>query len=86
MSGPIEAAPFYAMEAWPTITNTQGGPEHDEQQRILNYKGKPVPRLYAAGELGSMFGHLYELGGNIGEAITSGRIAGRNAAGEETRP
>jgi len=86
MSGPIEAAPFYAMEAWPTITNTQGGPEHDEHQRVLNYEGKPVPRLYAAGELGSMFGHLYELGGNIGEAISSGRIAGWNAAREEARP
>ncbi len=82
MSAPIEAAPFYAMEAWPIITNTQGGPEHDERQRILNYKREPISRLYGAGELGSMFGHLYELGGNIGECISSGRIAGMNVASE----
>ena len=86
MSAPIETAPYYAMEAWPTITNTQGGPEHNEHQRILNYKGKAIPRLYGVGELGSMFGQLYELGGNIGEAITSGRIAGMNAAAEESLP
>lgn len=82
MSAPIEVAPYYAMEAWPIITNTQGGPEHDEKQKILNYNREPIPRLYAAGELGSMFGYLYELGGNIGECISSGRIAGMNAASE----
>ena len=82
MSGPIDAPPYYAMEAWPIITNTQGGPEHDEKQRVIDYAGRPVGHLYAAGELGSMFGHLYELGGNLGECISSGRIAGMNLAGE----
>ena len=83
MFGPIEVAPYFAMEAWPLITNTQGGPEHDEHQRVLNYKGQPVPHLFAAGELGSMFGHLYELGGNLGECFSSGRIAGMHAAAEK---
>lgn len=84
MAGPISTPPYYAMEAWPVITNTQGGPEHDERQRVINFAGEAVPRLYAAGELGSMFGHLYELGGNIGECISSGRIAGMNVAKEES--
>jgi hypothetical protein len=83
MSAPIRTPPYYAMEAWPMVTNTQGGPEHDDRQRVINYAGEAVPRLYAAGELGSMFGHLYELGGNIGECISSGRIAGMNVAREE---
>lgn len=82
MSAPIDTPPYYAMESWPQITNTQGGPEHDERQRVLNYKREPVPGLYAVGELGSMFGHLYELGGNLGECISSGRIAGMYAAQE----
>jgi succinate dehydrogenase/fumarate reductase flavoprotein subunit len=82
MFGPIETPPFYAMEAWPIVTNTQGGPEHDEHQRVINYKGEPVVGLYAVGELGSMFGHMYELGGNLGECISSGRIAGMAAASE----
>ena len=28
--------PFYAMEAWPIVKNTQGGPEHDPRQRVLD--------------------------------------------------
>jgi succinate dehydrogenase/fumarate reductase flavoprotein subunit len=76
----IAKAPFYAVKVWPVCTNTQGGPEHDEQQRILDPYGKPIPHLYAAGELGSFFGHLYLLGGNLGECFVAGRIAGSRAA------
>jgi len=61
-------------------SNTQGGPVHDAQQRIIDVFGKPIPRLYSAGELGSSFGHLYLSGGNIAECFVTGRIAGRNAA------
>ena len=56
---------------------------HDAQQRIIDVYGKPIPRLYAAGELGSSFGHLYLSGGNIAECFVTGRIAGRNAAEAE---
>lgn len=80
---PIQDPPYYAMEAWPIITNTQGGPEHNARQQVVDPSGKPIPRLYAIGELGSMFGHLYELAGNIGECISSGRIAGRYASEEK---
>jgi predicted oxidoreductase len=80
---PIEIAPFYAIEAWPTISNTQGGPVHNAKQQINDAVGEPIPRLYAAGELGSFFAHLYELAGNLGECISSGRVAGQHAANEE---
>jgi succinate dehydrogenase/fumarate reductase flavoprotein subunit len=76
----IEKAPFYAVEVWPICTNTQGGPEHDEKQRILDPYGVPIPHLYAAGELGSFFGHLYLQAGNLGECFVGGRIAGKEAA------
>jgi succinate dehydrogenase/fumarate reductase flavoprotein subunit len=79
---PITTAPFYAMEAWPLLTNTQGGPEHNVDRQVLDAWGKAIPRLYTAGELGSFFGHMYELSGNIGECLSSGRIAGTAAAGE----
>lgn len=80
---PIKTSPFYAVAVWPVITNTQGGPVHDAQQRVLDAFDQPIPRLYAAGELGSFFAHLYELGGNLGECFSSGRIAGENAAAEK---
>src|SRR3989338_6284849 len=80
---PILRPPFYAMEAWPIVSNTQGGPAHDPEQRVLDPMGRPIPRLYAAGEITSIFGHLYLEAGNITECFVGGKIAGRNAAGEK---
>jgi succinate dehydrogenase/fumarate reductase flavoprotein subunit len=77
---PITKPPFYGAPVWAMLSNTQGGPVHDAAQRIIDVYGHPIPRLYAAGELGSSFGHLYLSGGNIAECIVTGRIAGRNAA------
>jgi succinate dehydrogenase/fumarate reductase flavoprotein subunit len=77
---PIKKAPFYGAPVWATLSNTQGGPVHDAKQRIIDVYGQPIPRLYAAGELGSSFGHLYLSGGNIAECVVTGRIAGTNAA------
>ncbi|OGA68476.1 MAG: hypothetical protein A3G81_23130 [Betaproteobacteria bacterium RIFCSPLOWO2_12_FULL_65_14] len=77
---PIATPPFFGAPVWATLSNTQGGPVHDAEQRIIDVYGKPIPRLYAAGELGSSFGHLYMSGGNIVECFVTGRIAGRNAA------
>jgi succinate dehydrogenase/fumarate reductase flavoprotein subunit len=77
---PIRKPPFYAIPAWPIITNTQGGPVHDAEQRIVDPYGEPIGRLYEAGELGAIWGHVYLLSGNIVECIVGGRIAGRHAA------
>ncbi|MCC6778544.1 MAG: FAD-dependent oxidoreductase [Hyphomicrobiales bacterium] len=77
---PIATAPFYGAPVWATLSNTQGGPVHHAEQRIIDVYGAPIPRLYAAGELGSSFGHLYLSGGNIAECFVTGRIAGRNVA------
>jgi len=33
---PIKTGPFYVVEAWPIVNNTQGGPEHDVEQRVLD--------------------------------------------------
>jgi hypothetical protein len=73
--------PFYAIQTWPTLLNTQGGPRRDKESRVLDPDGHPIPRLYAAGELGSIWGYLYQGACNVGEALVFGRIAGRNAAG-----
>lgn len=81
---PLANPPFYVMEAWPIISNTQGGPVHDPGQRVLDAMGKPIPRLYAAGEITSIFGHLYLEAGNITECFVGGKIAGGNAAAEKS--
>ncbi len=77
---PIHQAPFVWAPVWPVVSNTQGGPVHDAAQRILRPDGSPIDRLYAAGEMGSVFGHLYMSGGNIAECFVGGRVAGHGAA------
>jgi len=77
---PIRRPPFYYAPVWPVVSNTQGGPVHDGRQRVLDAYGEPIPGLYAAGELGSVFGHLYLSGGNLAECFVGGRIAGREAS------
>ncbi|MBT4700715.1 MAG: FAD-binding protein, partial [Rhodospirillaceae bacterium] len=77
---PINKPPYYVGQVWPVVSNTQGGPRHDSKQSIVNPYGEPIPRLYEAGELGSIWGYLYLVGGNLAECFISGRIAGREAA------
>lgn len=81
---PIEVAPFYTVPVWPIITNTQGGPVHNEKQQVIDAFGEPIPHLYCAGELGSFWSHLYQLAGNLGECLLSGRIAAKHASAEVT--
>jgi 3-oxosteroid 1-dehydrogenase len=76
---PLNTPPFYAMEICECQTNTQGGPEHNKYRQTLDVDGKPIPRLYSVGELGSIYGFLYSGGGNIPEAYSSGRVAARHA-------
>lgn len=74
------APPYFVAEVWPIVSNTQGGPVHDERQRVLDPYGVSIPGLLAAGELGSAFGHLYMSGGNLAECFIGGALAGREAA------
>lgn len=76
---PLQSPPFYAAALRPMVGNTQGGPVHDGRQRILNPFGETIEGLYSAGELGSLFGHLYISGGNLAECFVGGRIAAREA-------
>lgn len=76
----IKTAPFYYGHIYPVVINTQGGPVHNINQQVLTPFGEPIPRLYAAGELGSKFGHLYMGGGNLAECIVGGWTAARHAA------
>jgi succinate dehydrogenase/fumarate reductase flavoprotein subunit len=76
----ISTPPFYYAKVWPLCSNTHGGPVHDAEQRVLNAFDEVIPRLFAAGELGGVFGHLYISGGNLAECFVGGWVAGRGAA------
>jgi succinate dehydrogenase/fumarate reductase flavoprotein subunit/uncharacterized protein with FMN-binding domain len=75
-----ESGPYYALKLVPSFTNTQGGPVRNENGEVLDLDGNPIPHLYSAGELGSVYADIYNGGGNLAECIFFGRISGKNAA------
>ena len=79
------AEPLYGIPISPSIVNTQGGPRRDEHARVIAVDGTPIPRLYSAGELGSMWAILYPGAGNLTEALVFGRIAGSKRSVVEPR-
>jgi succinate dehydrogenase/fumarate reductase flavoprotein subunit len=82
---PLDTPPYYAWgPLFPTFTSTFGGPKHDGRQRVLDAFGKPIPRLYAIGDCGSLNAHMYGFWGGP-HMLTSGLIAGNQAAQEIPR-
>jgi succinate dehydrogenase/fumarate reductase flavoprotein subunit len=83
---PLDKPPFYAIRLFPGGSNTLGGPRRNNKAQVVNPFGEPIPRLYAAGECGSIFGMLYPAGGgNLAECIAFGRIAAENAVREKIK-
>ena len=77
---PLDTGRLYAIETWPGLAGTTGGPRHDDHARVLRPDGQPVPGLYAAGAVSLVWGHLIEHGGGLTDAIVFGRTAGADAA------
>ncbi|MDU1880116.1 MAG: FAD-binding protein, partial [Eggerthella sp.] len=75
----LNQPPYYAMLCVPALLNTDGGPVRNEKGEILDPFGQAIPGLYSAGEFGSIWGHLYQGGGNVGECGAFGRISARSA-------
>jgi uncharacterized protein len=81
------AGPMIAVRLSILTRKTLGGLETDLQGRVLTSSGKPLPGLYAAGEVsgfggGGMHGYNSLEGTFLGGCLFSGRTAGRSAAGD----
>lgn len=72
--------PYYSLPLSETVLNTQGGVERTGSGAVLGGSG-PVPALYAAGELSSIFGVLYQGSGNLSDCVISAWTAARAALG-----
>lgn len=76
----LEQPPFYAFATISHLLATYGGLVVDRTMRVLA-QGRPIPGLYAAGEIvGGFHGAGYQSGTAVGKALIFGRIAGRSAA------
>jgi tricarballylate dehydrogenase len=78
---PIDTAPFVGYAVTCGITFTFGGLHIDRESRVQDREERPIPALYAAGELvGGLFWGNYAGGSGLMAGSVFGRIAGRNAA------
>jgi 3-oxosteroid 1-dehydrogenase len=83
--GPLDDGPYFAVRVLPGCLGTKGGPRTDADGRVLaEADGRPVPGLYAAGNVGASFlGLAYPgAGGTLGPALTFGLRAGDAAAAD----
>lgn len=61
---PIVKPPFYATPRAPSIHHTMGGLQISTNAQVLDKNGKPIPGLYAAGEVTGGIHGSNRLGGN----------------------
>jgi 3-oxosteroid 1-dehydrogenase len=80
--GPLEKAPYYAVELYPADVGTSGGVLCDELSRVLDENRRPIPGLYAAGNCtASVMGRTYPgAGASIGASFVFSYIAMKHAA------
>jgi succinate dehydrogenase/fumarate reductase flavoprotein subunit len=80
--GPIDEPPYYAVEIHSGTLGTKGGPRTDVDGRVLDFDGRAIDGLYAAGNaMAAATGLVYGgAGGTLGPAVVFGYRAGRDAA------
>ena len=77
---PIVKPPFSATPRAPSIHHTMGGLQISTNAQVLDKNGKPIPGLYAAGEVTGGIHGSNRLGGNAtADVLTFGRIAAKSA-------
>ncbi|MEV7135179.1 FAD-dependent oxidoreductase [Arthrobacter sp. NPDC093128] len=79
---PLATGPFYAAPVSAGVLGTSGGLETDFDGRVLDRRRRPIPGLYAAGNVSaSVFRNNYPGGGaTLGSAITRAFAVGEHLA------
>jgi tricarballylate dehydrogenase len=77
----LDRPPFVAFGVTCGITFTFGGLRVNGEAAVLDTEDRPIPGLYAAGELvGGLFYHNYPGGAGLMAGATFGKLAGEQAA------
>ncbi len=77
----LDTPPFYAYPATGGITFTFGGVRITSAAEVVSLRWKPIPGLYACGEMvGGLFHGNYPGGSGLMSGAVFGRIAGKSAA------
>ena len=84
---PLDSPPYVGYAVTTGITFTFGGLKIDDAARVIDCEQRPIPGLFAAGELvGGLFYHNYPGGAGLMAGAVFGRIAGRSAATATREP
>jgi predicted oxidoreductase len=83
---PLEQPPFYAIQFFPLARKNLGGARTNLDCQVLDARDRPIPGLFAAGEVAGMAGGRINgraglEGTMFGPSIYSGRVAGRAMVG-----
>jgi tricarballylate dehydrogenase len=79
----LDTPPYVGFAVTCGITFTFGGIRVNTRAQVLDYEDRPIPGLYAAGELvGGLFYHNYPGGSGLMSGAVFGRTAGQSAAAE----
>jgi len=82
----IDTAPFEAYGVTCGVTFTFGGVKINNQGQVENEAGKPIPGLYAAGEMvGGLFYYNYPGGTGLTSGAVFGKLAGDSAGAAVTQ-
>ncbi len=75
--------PYYADIHSPAVHHTMGGVQIDTSTHVIDKNGKPIPGLYAAGEVTGGIHGTNRVGANaIPDALSFGRVAGETVVNE----
>jgi hypothetical protein len=81
---PLDAPPYYCMPLYIGGPYTTGGLRRDACGRVVSALGKPIDRLYSAGELGQAIGVVYPTAGaGLSESISFAQIVGETLTADE---
>jgi tricarballylate dehydrogenase len=82
----IDTPPFEGYGVTCGVTFSFGGVKISREGAVEDTAGKPIPGLYAAGEMvGGIFYHNYPGGTGLTSGAVFGRLAGTGAAAYVTR-
>ena len=80
MENDLSVAPYYAIKIAPGIHHTMGGVKIDTSAEVISTEGKPIPGLFAAGEVTGGVHGGNRVGGNaVADIVVFGKVASESA-------
>lgn len=79
---PLTKPPFYAIRSQAWTLKSYAGLAVNGRLQVVNRDGRPIPNLYAAGEVlgAATSGKSHTSGGSVTPAVTFGRLLGQSIA------